>query len=348
MGTDASPARPQRLLVTGGAGFIGSNLVHWLLKHWPTADLICLDALTYAGNPANLDDIRKHPRFHFVQGNICDAKLVAELLSTGIDAVINAAAHTHVDRSLLGGDDFSGTNVGGVEVLLNAIRERTGVRFLQVSTDEVYGSMAPDTEADESTRINPQNPYSATKAGGDLLALAYHHSFHLDVVITRCCNNYGAYQYPEKMVPLFITNLFENKPIPVYGDGLQFRQWLHVNDHCSAIARVLEAGRSGEVYNITSGVGLTNLDLTHRLLNLAGKGENLIQHVQDRPGHDRRYSVNDNKLRQELGWRPTYDLQVGLKQTVQWYNDHPTWWRPIKSGEYRAYYNRQYGERIKS
>lgn len=345
MSTDPPPF-PQRLLITGAAGFIGSNLVHWLLKERSPASIVSLDALTYAGNPANLADVRDDPRHRFVHGNICDRKRVDALLDDGIDAVINVAAHTHVDRSLLGGDDFAATNVGGVQVLLEALKQRPDIRFLQVSTDEVYGSQAPGERADEHAAFNPGNPYSATKAGGDLLALAYHNSFGLDVVITRCCNNYGPYQYPEKVLPLFITNLFDATPVPLYGDGLHAREWLHVADHCSAIARVLESGRTGEIYNITSNEGLTNLELTRRVLDVMGRDEGSIRHVQDRPGHDRRYALNDDKLRRELHWTHTYDFQRGLEQTVRWYRDHETWWRPIKTGEYRKYYEQQYGRRV--
>jgi dTDP-glucose 4,6-dehydratase len=313
----------------------------------PVTKVTSLDALTYAGNLANLQGIREHPRHRFVHGNICDRKLVTELLDEGVDAVINVAAHTHVDRSLLGDDDFVGTNLGGVQVLLEAIKERQGIRFLQVPTDEVYGAQAPGESANESFPLAPKNPYAATKAGGDMVALAYQHSFKLDVVITRCCNNYGPYQYPEKMIPLFLTNLFENKEVPLYGDELHSRQWLRVEDHCVAIARVLDAGRSGEVYNITSGEGMTNLELTERILDILGKDKRWIRHVQDRPGHDRRYALDDTKLRSELGWTHSYAHGEGLQQTVQWYLDHEDWWRPIKPGEYRRYYVQQYGERIR-
>ncbi len=347
LSTDVPQNRPKRLLVTGAAGFIGSNLVHWLLDRWPGASIISLDALTYAGNLANLEDVRDDPRHRFVRGDICDRELVAKLCDEGIDAIVNVAAHTHVDRSLLGGDDFVGTNVGGVQAICEVIKERKSIRLLHVSTDEVYGSQAPDEVATETTALDPRNPYSAAKAGGDLVALAYMHSFGLDVVITRCCNNYGPYQYPEKMIPLFLTNLFEDKQVPLYGDGLHARQWIHVEDHCAAIARVLEGGRRGEIYNISTGVGLTNLELTERLIEIVGKDKSLIKYVQDRPGHDRRYALDDGKLRGELGWEPIFDFGTGIEQTVQWFVDHEDWWRSIKSGAYRKYYDEQYGERIK-
>ncbi len=346
MSIDTSKRQPKNVLVTGAAGFIGSNLVHYLLKRWPDASIVSLDALTYAGNLANLKDLDDVPRHRFVHGNICDRETVSTLLDQDIDTVINAAAHTHVDRSLLGADDFAGTNVGGVQVFLDAIKQRPHIRFVQISTDEVYGSQAPGEDADENYRLTPRNPYSATKTGGDLVALAFHHSFDLDVVITRCCNNYGPYQYPEKMIPLFITNLFENKQVPLYGDGLHARQWIHVDDHSAAIARVAESGRSGEVYNITSGKGMTNKEMTAKLLAITGKDESLIKYVTDRPGHDRRYAIDDRKIRTELGWSPVVDFDEGIKQTVQWFVDHKSWWEPIKSGQYRKYYEEQYGKRV--
>jgi dTDP-glucose 4,6-dehydratase len=348
LSTNHNTSRPTRILVTGAAGFIGSNLVHWLLRQWPDANIVALDALTYAGNLANLEDLREHDRFRFIRGNICDRDLITELLSDGVQAVINVAAHTHVDRSLLGQDDFAGTNVGGVQVICEVIRQMGGIRLLQVSTDEVYGSMNPGETADESHAINPRNPYSATKAGGDLVVSAFRQSFDIDTVITRCCNNYGPLQYPEKVVPLFITHLFEDTQVPLYGDGLNVREWLHVDDHCAAIARVLEAGRSGEIYNVTSSNGLTNLDLTESLIDIVGKDKSLIKYVEDRPGHDRCYALNDSKIRTELGWSESYDFRDGLRETVQWYRDNESWWRPIKSGEYLKYYEQQYGERVKS
>lgn len=348
MSTELPGQTPTSILVTGAAGFIGSNLVRWLLKHRETIRVISLDALTYAGNRANLEDVRDHPRHAFVHGNICDARLVRELLvKEGIQAIINAAAHTHVDRSLMDSDEFVKTNVGGVQALVDTVRESPAVRLLQISTDEVYGSQAPEVRADESAPLHPNNPYSATKAGGDILALAYQRSFDLDVVVTRCCNNYGPYQYPEKVIPLFITNLFEGKKVPLYGDGLHVREWIHVDDHSEAIARVLEAGRPGQIYNITSDEHLTNLALTRAILELVGKDAGFIEHVADRPAHDRRYAIDDTKLRTELGWRPQYRFREGLAATVDWYRRNETWWRLMKSEEYRAYYEQQYGARAK-
>lgn len=346
MSTDTSVFQAKRLVVTGAAGFIGSNLAHWLRVHRRDTSLVCVDALTYAGNLANLAGLEQDTGFQFVRGDIRDAELIGRLLDAGVDGVINAAAHTHVDRSLLGGDDFAGTNVGGVQVLLEAIKQRPEMRFLQVSTDEVYGAQGPDERADEETAYRPGNPYSATKSGGDLLTLAYVRSFGLNAVITRCCNNYGPFQHPEKVIPLFVTNLLAGKPVPLYGDGLHEREWLHVEDHCAAIVCVLETGRAGDIYNITSSERITNLELTRRIVEIMGRDERSIRYVQDRPGHDRRYALNDGKIRGELGWRPRHLFADGLKQTVQWYIEHQDWSSTVRSGEYRNYYERQYGRRI--
>ncbi len=334
-------------MVTGAAGFIGSNLVHWLLRNWPEVRVTSLDALCYAGNLANLEDLKDNSRHTFVHGSITDASLVTKLLDGGIDAVINAAAHSHVDRSLMGAEEFVTTNIGGVQVQLDLVKSRQDVRFLQVSTDEVYGSQDAGEFATEESHLEPRNPYSATKAGADLLALAYHHTFKLDVVITRCCNNYGPNHYPEKVIPLFITNLMDGKPVPLYGDGLNYREWIHVEDHCSGLARVLEAGRSGQIYNISSGEGLANIQLTEMIIEALGRDKTFIHHVQDRIGHDRRYALNSDKVRAELGWAPKYRFQEGLARTIEWYRTHESWWRPIKSGEYRRYYEDQYGKRAR-
>jgi dTDP-glucose 4,6-dehydratase len=337
--------QPANVCVTGAAGFIGSNLVHWILEHWPESIVTSLDALTYAGNLANLEAAERNPRHRFIHGNICDNALMTSLIDDGITTIINAAAHTHVDRSLLGADEFVTTNVGGVQNILECMRDRSGIRLVQVSTDEVYGSQPPGVTADENAMLTPRNPYSAAKAGGDLIALAYHHSFGHDVVITRCCNNYGPYQYPEKVIPLFISNLFEGKKVPLYGDGLNQREWIHVDDHSAAIAAVCNRGKTGHVYNISSGKGMSNLDLTHTLIELCGADESAIEYVADRPGHDRRYALNDAKIRTELGWSPKLDFKTGLEQTVQWYRNNEAWWQNIKSGEYRKYYEQQYARR---
>ncbi len=338
--------RPHRLVVTGAAGFIGSNLARWLLTNWPEAHVHSVDALFYAGNPANLDDLRDHPRHRFEQGNICDGAFMQRVLAEGVDAVVNVAAQTHVDRSLFGAEEFVASNVTGVQVQLDLLKQRPDVRFLQVSTDEVYGSRQPGDAAAEDEPLVPRNPYAATKAAADLLALSYYHSFGQDVVITRCCNNYGPYHYPEKVIPLFITNLIDGQQVPLYGDGLNFREWIHVEDHCAAIARVLEAGAPGQVYNVTSGEGMPNLELTDRILAALGRDRSFIRYVQDRPGHDRCYLLDGSRLDRELGWRAERTFDEGLRSTIDWYRAHEGWWRPIKSGEYRKYYEQQYAQRL--
>ena len=337
----------QCVLVTGGAGFIGSNLVRWLLQHRPNMRVINLDSLTYAGNPANLADLQGNPRYEFVHGDITDPQVVGGLLDRGVQAVINAAAHSHVDRSLMTGQEFVSANIGGVQTLLDAAKSRPNIRFLQVSTDEVYGSLPPDARSDEQWPLAPGNPYASTKAGAELLANAYRNSFGLDVVISRCCNNFGPYHYPEKMIPLFITNLLDGLPVPLYGDGLNYREWIHVEDHCSALVAILEKGRSGEAYNITSGRGVTNLELTHLILEVLGKDESSIRYVPDRPGHDRRYALDGRKIARELDWHPRHELAGGLRDTCAWFRANEAWWRPIKSGEYRRYYEQQYADRLK-
>jgi dTDP-glucose 4,6-dehydratase len=331
-----------KLLVTGGAGFIGSNFIRYLLREHADDSVVNLDKLTYAGNPANLADVERDPRYGFVHGDICDAKLVRDV-ARGVDAVVNFAACTHVDRSLVEPDEFLRTDVFGVFTLLEAVRELRIPRLLHVSTDEVYGSV-PHGSSSERDPLRPSNPYSASKAGGDLLALSYWHTHGVPVVITRSSNNFGPYQYPEKVVPLFITNALENQPLPLYGDGRNVRDWLYVLDNCAAIDTVLRTGRDGEVYNIGGGHEIENVVLTREILRLAGKPETLIRRVADRPGHDRRYSVDSTKTRQ-LGWTPRYPFASALESTVGWYREHEAWWRPLKSGEFRAWYERQYGNR---
>jgi dTDP-glucose 4,6-dehydratase len=328
--------------VTGGSGFIGSNFVRWVLAEHPGDSVVNLDKLTYAGNPANLADVEHDPRYAFVHGDICDAKLVRDV-AAGVDAVVNFAAPSHVDRSILEPDEFLRTNVLGVHVLLEAVRELRIARLLHVSTDEVYGSI-PAGHAAEDAPLRPTNPYSAAKAAGDLLALAYWNTHRVPVVITRSSNNFGAYQYPEKVIPLFVTNALEDRPLPLYGDGRQVRDWLYVLDNCAAIDLVLRAGRDGEVYNVGGGHEMANVDLTREILRLLGKPERLVQPVADRPGHDRRYALDAGKLGR-LGWAPRHAFAAALERTVSWYREHEAWWRPLKSGEFRVYYERQYGRR---
>jgi len=331
-----------RLLVTGGCGFIGSNFIRWVLTGHPDDVVVNLDKLTYAGNPANLADLEHHPRYSFVQGDIGDADLVREV-TRGVDAVVNFAAPSHVDRSILDPDEFLKTNVLGVRVLLEAVRSLRVPRLLHVSTDEVYGSIAKGA-ATEQSPLRPSNPYSAAKAAGDLLALAYWNTHGVPVVITRSSNNFGPYQYPEKLVPLFVTNALDDQPLPLYGDGHQLRDWIYVLDNCAAIDLVLRQGHDGDVYNIAGGHEVANVTLTHEILRWLGKPDSLIRLVADRPGHDRRYALDATKL-WKLGWAPRYPFGSALETTVRWYREHETWWRPLKSGEFRAWYERQYGNR---
>jgi dTDP-glucose 4,6-dehydratase len=329
-----------KLLVTGGCGFIGSAFVHLALERG--ADVVNLDKLTYAGNPANVADVVGHPGYRFVRADIADAEAVADAVA-GCDAVVNFAAESHVDRSILDPADFIRTDVVGTAVLLAAAREEGVRRFVQVSTDEVYGSIAEGAFR-ETDPINPSSPYSASKAGGDLQVLAWHATFGLDAVITRGSNTYGPRQYPEKLVPLFVTNALDGEPLPVYGDGLQIRDWLHVEDHCEGIWTVMERGTPGEVYNVGGGHEETNLEITRRILDLTGRDQSLVRHVTDRPGHDRRYALDTTRTR-GLGWEPRRDFAAGLAATVAWYRDRRDWWEPIKTGAYRTYYETQYGTR---
>ncbi len=332
-----------RLLVTGGAGFIGSNFVRRMLARADVELLTVLDKLTYAGNLANLDGVDTDPRFRFVRADINDATAVAEEMSS-VDAVVNFAAESHVDRSIEAADAFVMTDVHGTFTLLEAARRHGVRRFVQVSTDEVYGDVAEGASR-ETDAVRPRSPYAASKAAGDLLALAYHTTHGLPVTITRGSNTYGPRQYPEKIIPLFVTNAIDGEPVPVYGDGQQVRDWLHVDDHCDGIAVVLERGEPGEIYNVGGGTSLPNLELTKRLLALVGRDESLIRHVADRAGHDRRYALDTSKLT-ALGWQPRVDLDTGLADTVAWYRENEGWWRPIKDGSFRDYYRRQYADRL--
>jgi dTDP-glucose 4,6-dehydratase len=331
-----------RLLVTGGSGFIGSNFARHVLRTHPGDSVVNLDKLTYAGNPGNLRDVEGDPRYRFVQGDIGDAKLVRDLMAE-VDAVVAAAAETHVDRANLGADEFLRTNVIGTFTLLEAARELGIGRFVQISTDEVYGSIAHGA-ARETDPLNPSNPYSASKAAGDLLARAYWITHKVPVVITRSSNNFGPYQHPEKMIPLFITNALDDQALPLYGDGRNVRDWLYVLDNCAAIDLVLRRGRDGEIYNIGGGREVENIALTREILRLTGKPAALIQPVTDRPGHDRRYALDSSKVT-ALGWAPRHAFNAALEATVAWYREHEAWWRPLKSEEFRAYYRRQYRQR---
>ncbi len=331
-----------KILVTGGAGFIGSNFVRHVLAHHPGDSVLNLDKLTYAGNLENLRDVETDPRYRFVKGDIGDGVAVREAMR-GTDAVVHFAAETHVDRSNLGADDFLRTNVMGTFTLLEAARELGIGRFLAVSTDEVYGSIA-EGAAREADALNPSNPYSASKAAADLLVRAYWTTHRLPVIITRSSNNFGPYQYPEKVIPLFVTNAIEDRPLPLYGDGRNVRDWLYVLDNCAAIDLVLRKGLDGEIYNIGGAAEVQNVTLTRRILSLLDKPESLITPVADRPGHDRRYALDSGKVH-ALGWRPAATFDEALAATVEWYRTHDAWWKPIKSGAFRQYYQAQYTAR---
>jgi dTDP-glucose 4,6-dehydratase len=333
-----------KLLVAGGAGFIGSAFVRMALQRWPDQPVVVLDALTYAGNLENLAPVRTDPRFSFIHGDICDAAAVRDAMQDS-SRVVNFAAETHVDRSILESAAFIRTDVEGTRVLLEAARELGVQRYLQVSTDEVYGDVKTPGRAQESDPVRPRSPYSASKAGGDLMVQAYHATYGVPILITRGSNTYGPYQYPEKLIPLFVTNALDGLPLPVYGDGLQVRDWLHVDDHCAAIANVLERGEIGEVYNIGAGTERPNRDIVNRIVALTGCDPALVRHVPDRPGHDRRYAL-DTERSWVLGWRPEVNLESGLESTVRWYRDNRGWWEPIKQGSFRAYYDEQYGSRL--
>jgi dTDP-glucose 4,6-dehydratase len=321
--------RGMRWLVTGGLGFIGSHFIRLALRERPGLEIVNLDAMTYAGNPANVRDLEGDPRYRFVKGDICDPARVREALANGSDAIVNFAAESHVDRSIADPEAFLRTDALGTHVLLQAQRARAIARYLQVSTDEVYGTVLQG-ESDESDPLRPRSPYAASKAAGDLLCLAYHATYGAPVLITRGSNTYGPNQYPEKIVPLFVTNLLDDRPVPLYGDGLHIRDWLYVEDHARAILRVLEHGELGSVYNVSGETPQTNLDLTRTLIRLCGRSmETHVEHVADRPGHDRRYAVSCGKLR-ALGWSPRVPFDEGIARTVEWYRANESWWRPLK------------------
>jgi dTDP-glucose 4,6-dehydratase len=338
----------QNIMVTGGAGFIGSNFTIHLLKKYPAYQVIVFDKLTYAGNRDNLLEISDDPRYHFVKGDICDAAAVSAAIEEyGVDTIINFAAETHVDRSIMDPEAFINTNVNGTYVLLEAARRHGDLRFHQVSTDEVYGDIEPGMASVEGDPLIPRSPYAASKASGDLMTLAFYTTYGSPVTITRGANNIGPYQYPEKVVPLFATNAIDNEPLPVYGDGRQMRDYQHVSDHCRAIDLVLHKGQFGEAYNAGTGDEMENLTMIEIVLETLERPSGLVRHVTDRPGHDRRYSLNVDKIK-ALGWRAEHSLPEAVRLTAAWYRDNEWWWRKIKSGEYRAYYEAQYGERLRA
>lgn len=336
------------LLVTGGAGFIGQCYVRLARKKRPQSKIVNLDALTYAGNLESLADLKGDDGHVFVKGDIRDGALVRSLIeSHQIEAIVNFAAESHVDRSIMSAAPFVETNVLGTLALLEAAKDLKVPRFLQVSTDEVYGSLGPTGAFSETSPIDPRSPYSASKTAADHLVSAFHHTHGLDTVTTRCSNNYGPFQFPEKLIPLMILNAFEGKPLPVYGDGMQVRDWIHVEDHATAIDLVLTGGKSGHVYNVGAENDRPNLSVIRDILKLTGASESLIKYVPDRPGHDRRYAMDATKIRSELGWKPARDFEQGLAETVAWYRNYETWWERVRSGAYRAYYEQQYGARLR-
>src|SRR5882724_1042383 len=337
-----------RILVTGGCGFIGSNFIRYILQHYKPAFVTNVDVLTYAGNPANLDGVvEEHGyRYEFFKADIANADQMDALMTEHrFYAVINFAAESHVDRSINDPLNFIHTNVIGTSVLLDCTRRHGVQRFIQISTDEVYGSLGPAGKFTEQSPLDPSSPYSASKAGADLLALASFKTFGMDVLVTRCSNNYGPYQFPEKLIPLMIANALEGRKLPVYGDGLHVRDWIHVEDHCRALLAALELGRGGEVYNVGCDNEWPNIQIVGRLLDILGKARDLIEHVRDRPGHDRRYAIDSAKANRELSWAPRVAFADGLLSTVDWYVKNRGWWERVRTGEYRTYYNRNYGAR---
>ena len=334
-----------RLLVTGGAGFIGSNFVRFIIERHRDCSVVNLDKLTYAGNLENLAGLENNPRHLFVQGDICDAGAVQQVLKDGVDAVVNFAAESHVDRSILEAGEFVKTNIQGTLILLEAARARKVERYIQVSTDEVYGSLGATGAFTESTPLAPNSPYAASKASADLLVRSFHHTYGLPALVTRCSNNYGPYQFPEKLIPLLVTNAMAGIPLPIYGDGMNVRDWIHVRDHCGALDKVLHHGKVGETYNVGARREMKNLDIVRLILKELGKGEDLITFVKDRPGHDRRYAIDSAKIERELGWRPEVPFEQGIKETVEWYRHNTSWVQHVRSGEYLSYYQRMYQHR---
>ncbi len=336
-----------KVLVTGGAGFIGSNFVRYMVKRYPEYNIVNLDALTYAGNLENLKDIEELSNYRFIKGDIADRHFINQLFKEEkFDYVLNFAAESHVDRSITNPDIFIQTNIQGTQVLLDAAKNAEVKKYLQVSTDEVYGTLGETGYFTEETPLASNSPYSSSKAGADLLVRAYHETFSLPVNITRCSNNYGPFHFPEKLIPLMIINALNDKQLPVYGDGLNVRDWLHVEDHCQAIDLVLHKGKNGEVYNVGGNNERTNIEIVKTILKALDKPESLIKYVTDRPGHDRRYAIDATKLREELGWSPKYNFDTGIEQTIKWYLENQDWWKNIISGEYQEYFKNQYANRL--
>lgn len=323
-----------KILVTGGCGFIGSNFIHFLFREKPEVEIVNLDLLTYSGNQENLKEFQYYPNYRFVKGDIADRKIVAEIFSEGIDVVINFAAESHVDRSIEDASPFMKTNVIGAQNLMEEARERKIGRFIHISTDEVYGSVVGRKKFREDNSLSPNSPYAASKAAADMIARAYFATYKLPVIITRSSNNYGPYQFPEKFIPLLVTNAFQGKQLPIYGDGLYVRDWLYVEDNCAAILKIMEEGKEGEIYNVGGDCEKKNIDVAKQILRLTLRKRSLLEHVADRPGHDRRYALDCSRIKEELGWEPSVAFDDGLKKTVDWYRQHESWWRNIISGDY--------------
>lgn len=337
-----------KVLITGGAGFIGSNFVHYMVNKYREYKIINLDALTYAGNLETLKKIENESNYQFIHGDITNSEVVEAIFADGVDAVVNFAAESHVDRSITDPGIFVKTNIQGTQVLLDAAKKYSVKKYVQISTDEVYGTLGDIGYFTEETPLAPNSPYSASKASADLLVRAYHETYGLPINITRCSNNYGPYHFPEKLIPLMILNALNEKSLPVYGDGLNIRDWLHVHDHCSAIDLVFHKGVAGEVYNVGGHNERTNIDVVKAILRYLDKPDTLIRFVEDRLGHDRRYAIDATKLRTELGWEPQYTFETGLKQTINWYLENRSWWENILSGDYQNYYKQQYEDKLEN